>query len=98
MSVLTESAGASAVKVTAIATGAAMSGMETVRETFGVTGQELLWFVTFAYGVLQLYKALPWATLQTIALYKGIFKHDWREFRAIGRREQKATDEGSIAE
>jgi hypothetical protein len=93
---LNESAGASVVKVASVAAGAAMSGMNAVSQTIGSTGQELIWFVTFAYGVLQLYKALPWATMQTAALFKGLRHGDWSDWRAIAKREQKSNDGGSI--
>lgn len=89
-----ESIGASAVKVAAVATGAAMSGMQTVTQSVGITGQDLIWTVTFAYGALQVYKCVPWALYQTIALWKGVVRKDWSDLRAIAGREERA-DNGS---
>ena len=96
MSIVNESVGASAVKVTAVVAGSAMSGMETVRQTVGGNAQEIIWLVTLAYGLLQLYKALPWATMQTIAIWRGLRHGNWSEFRRIANREQKSTDDGSL--
>lgn len=87
-----ESIGASAVKVAAVATGAAMSGMQTVTQSVGVTGQDAIWFVTFLYGTLQVYKCLPWAIYQTAALWKAVVKRDSRALKAIARIEEQASD------
>lgn len=96
MSIVNESIGASAVKVTAVATGAAMSGMQTVTAAVGDNGQHIIWLVTLAYGLLQIYKALPWATMQTIAIWRLVRHGDWSEFKRIARREQKTSDDGSL--
>jgi hypothetical protein len=72
-----ESFGASAVKVAAVTTGAAMSGMTSISQAVGVTGQELIWFVTFLYGALQIVKAIPWFTDQSYAFWRGVRHGDW---------------------
>ena len=92
MSAATESAGASAVKVAMVAGGAAMSGMKSVSDSLGVTAQELIWFVTIAYGVLQLIKCAPWLSDQAYAFYRGVRYKDWARWVAIARRGEKSTD------
>lgn len=69
-----------------------MSGMQTVTASVGVTGQELIWLVTFLYGVLQVYKCIPWAIYQTLALWKSIVRHDSSDLRKIARVEEQSTD------
>lgn len=94
MSVADETAAASAAKVVAVATGAAMSGMQSVSQSLGVTGQGLIWFITFAYGVLQLIKCIPWLTDQTLAFWHGIRYRDWSRWWQIARRGEKSNDGG----
>jgi len=91
MSVATESAGASAVKVTAIATGATLHSMESVTQSFGVNGQNLLWVLTVAYAVLQLVKAIPWITDMGYSFWRGVRHKDWSDWRSISRRGESDT-------
>lgn len=87
-----ESVGASTAKVAMITAGAAMSNMKSVGDTLGVTGQDLIWFVTFAYGVLQLIKAMPWLSDQTFALWLGIRHGNWSRWWSIARRGEHSID------
>jgi threonine/homoserine/homoserine lactone efflux protein len=90
---MNESAGASAVKVAGLATGAAMSGMDSVTQAVGTHGQEIVWFLTVAYGVLQIVKSMPWLSMQSIAFYRGVRYRDWAAWRAIANREDREKDE-----
>jgi hypothetical protein len=94
MSTATESAGASAVKVAMVAGGAALSGMKSVSDSLGQTAQMLIWFITIAYGFLQIIKCLPWFTDQSIAFWRGVRHRDWTRWFAIARRGEKSNDGG----
>jgi hypothetical protein len=93
---MNESVGASAVKVTAVAAGAAMSGMQSVAASIGDNGQHAIWFVTLAYGILQIYKNVPTYAMVTVSIWQGLRYGKWEQFKSISRREQKASDEGSV--
>lgn len=88
-----ESVGASMVKVTMVTAGAAMSNMQSVSATIGVTGQDLIWLVTFLYGALQVIKAIPWFTDQTIAFWQGVRHGDWSRWWSIARRGEQTVDD-----
>lgn len=92
MGAATESAGASAVKVAMVAGGAAMSDMKSISDSLGGTAQEIIWFVTIAYGLLQIIKCIPWFTDQTIAFWRGVRHKDWSRWFQIARRGEKSTD------
>lgn len=83
---------ASAAKVVTLGTGAAMSGMDSVAQVLGSHGQDIIWCLTASYGVLQIYKSVPWCVMQTIAIYRGLRFRDWSAFKAIARREDTDKD------
>lgn len=89
---MNETPAASAVKVVTVATGAAMSGMDSVAQSIGITGQDIIWCLTVSYGVLQVYKSVPWCVMQTIAIYRGLRYRDWTAFKAIAKREDAEDD------
>lgn len=95
MSTTTESAAASAVKVAAVGAGAAMSGMQSVTDSFGSTPQVFIWFITIAYGILQIVKCMPWFTDQTLAFWRGIRHGDWSRWQQLARRGEQSNDGGS---
>lgn len=80
--------GASAAKVTAVATGAVMSGVESI----GVDWQHLIWIVTFIYGALQIVRSIPWLVDQCAAYWCGIRHGDWSRLWAIARRGEGCSD------
>jgi hypothetical protein len=95
MSVATESFGASAVKVAAVAAGAAMSGMSSVASAIGGNAQLAIWCVTIIYGVLQIIKCVPWFLDQSYAFWRVIRYWDWSRMWAIARRSEKSDDGSS---
>jgi cytochrome c-type biogenesis protein CcmH/NrfF len=95
MSTATESAAASAVKVAAVTGGALMTGMQSVSNSLGSTSQEIIWFITIAYGVLQIIKCMPWFTDQTIALWLGLRYGNWARWQRLAQRGEQSNDGGS---
>lgn len=45
--------------------------------------------MTVAYGALQLIKAMPWFTDQSIALWRGIRHGDWSRWWKIAGRDEE---------
>jgi hypothetical protein len=89
MSTATESAAASAVKVAAVSAGAAMSGMQSVGDAVGITMQQIIWFITISYGVLQIIKCMPWLSFQAYSFYRGVRYNDWSRWVQIAQRSDK---------
>lgn len=92
---MNDSLGASAAKVATVTTGAALSGMDSVTQAIGTHGQDIIWWLTASYAVLQLYKSVPWCVMQTIAIYKGIRYRNWSAFKAIAKREDRSDEDGN---
>jgi len=78
-----ETFAASAVKVTAVNTGAAISMIHDSGSISTVAG-----VLAATYSVIQIVKALPWMTDYAIAVWSGI-RGDWSHWRSIARKEEK---------
>jgi hypothetical protein len=87
---------ASAVKAVGMVAGSAASGSQAVEQVFGVSGQNIIWWITVSYGVLQLFKCLPWFVDQTRALWRGLRHGDWSAWWRIARRGESTSDDAEL--
>jgi hypothetical protein len=87
-----ESVGASVVKVATVTAGAAMSGMSSIQQTIGAFGQECIWFVTIAYGILQIISKIPAISDEAVALWQGVRRGNWARWWKIAGRSEKSND------
>jgi hypothetical protein len=74
---------ASAVKVTAVNTGAALSMISNTGAISTIAG-----ILAATYSAVQIVKALPWMTDYVVAIRSGI-RGDWSHWRSIARKEEK---------
>lgn len=79
---------ASAVKVTAVNTGAAVSMITDTGTISAVAGM-----LAATYSLVQIVKALPWMTDYFIALRSGITRGDWTHWRSIARKGERNGNE-----
>lgn len=77
---------ASAVKVTAVNSGAALSMMTNTGVISAVAG-----VLAATYSLVQIVKALPWITDYVVAVRSGL-RGDWSHWRSIARRTEKPND------
>lgn len=63
-----------------------MSGMSSIQQTIGAFGQECIWFVTIAYGILQIISKIPAISDEAVALWQGV-----RRGRLPGARRSQTT-------
>ena len=75
---------ASAVKVTAVNTGAAVSMITNTGAVSAVAG-----ILAATYSAIQIVKALPWLTDYFVALRSGLVHKDWAHWRSIAKRTEK---------
>jgi hypothetical protein len=75
---------ASAVKVTAVNTGAAVSMISNTGAISAVAG-----VLAATYSAVQIVKALPWLTDYVVAVRSGM-RGDWSHWRSIAKREEKS--------
>lgn len=83
---MNETLAASAAKVTAVNTGAAISMITSTGAVSTVAG-----VLAATYSLIQIVKALPWLTDYIIALGSGL-RGDWSHWRSIAKRTEKAGD------
>lgn len=83
-----ETFAASAVKLASINTGAALSIAANTGTVGAVAG-----VLAATYSGIQIFKSLPWITEYVCAIRDGIRTRNWSRWRAIGRREEKASDD-----
>lgn len=74
---------ASAVKVTAVNTGAAISMITNTGAISAIAGT-----LAATYSAIQIVKALPWITDYVVAIRSGI-RGDWSHWRSIARKEER---------
>lgn len=77
---------ASAVKVTAVNTGAVISMVTNTGAVSAVAG-----VLAATYSAIQIVKALPWITDYIAAISSGL-RGDWSHWRSIAKRTERTTD------
>lgn len=80
---------ASAVKVTAVNTGAAISMVTNTGAVSAVAG-----ILAATYSLVQIFKALPWITDYIVAIGSGL-RGDWSHWRSIAKRTEKSDGDKS---
>lgn len=83
---MNETLAASAAKVAAVNTGAAISMVTNTGAISAVAG-----VLAATYSAVQLFKALPWITDYIVAIGSGM-RGDWSHWRSIAKRTERSSD------